>query len=210
MTNDEFPHTWRGRIIEIGKLAGASASIAATITAFWMFTAGPIREFLNLIDMIREEQVLIWEEIGRLADGVARATGEDRVIREQPGQTYVSEPVYQGERVRFNMVAERTRLGAACTLIRTVPMFTDETRIPQPGPAAFPNRQIVGQGATFLQPVYEMPDTLQPGRVSIYLILEYECPAGDTGARQQVLDRTTTAVFRLLPGERPASEEGTE
>jgi hypothetical protein len=209
MTQDEFPHTWRARLIEAGKIAGAITSILATAAAVWMFSVGPIRQAYDFFTSIAESQEAfqvrttqefqrMWEEIENLADGVARATGEDRIIREQPGQTYVPEPVYVGDRVQFNFVAERTQLGAACVLQRTVPMYTDETRIPQPGPPYFPQRQI-GAGPTFLQPRYEMPEALQPGRIAMYLILEYDCPSAEVGVMQRVLDRTSTAVFRLLP-----------
>jgi hypothetical protein len=201
------------RVIEAGKIAGAITSIGAAVALVWMFSVGPIRQALDFFTGIAEEQRAfqerttqeferLWQEIEHLANGVAQATGENRIIREQPGQTFVPEPVRVGDTVQFNFVAERTALGAACILHRTVPMFIDETRIPQPGPAYYPQRQI-GPGPTFLQPRYQMPDSLQPGRIAMHLILEYDCPAAEEDVTQRVLDRTSTAVFRLLP----ASEE---
>jgi hypothetical protein len=210
MTQDEWPHTWKARLVEAGKIGGAITSIGAAVALLWMFSVGPIRQALDFFTGIAEDQAVfqarttreferIWQEIENLADGVAQATGEDRIIREQPGQTYVREPVRQGQAVQFNFVASRTALGSACTLFRTVPMFVDESRIPQPGPSVFPRRQI-GSQAEFLQPRYHMPETLQPGRVAMYLILEYDCPSSEAGVTQRVLDRTSTAVFRLLSG----------
>lgn len=209
MTQDEFPHTWIARFIEMGKIAGAATSIAATGTAIWMFTVGPIREFVEAQAAIAAEITAIWDQLEIMNARVAAANGEDRIIREQAGQTFVAEPVYQGDLVTFNMVAERTVLGQPCRLVRTVPMYVDGTRIPQPGPAVTPTQQI-GPRQTFLQPRFEMPDTLQPGRVAMHLILEYECPQSydDTGGAQRihwerVLDRTSVAVFRLIEGPRP-------
>jgi hypothetical protein len=209
VTTDEFPHKFIFRFIELGKIAGAATSIVATATAVWMFGWGPIKDFVDAQARIATEITSIWDELETLNARVSAANGEDRIIREQPGQTYVPEPVYMGDAVTFNMVAERTTLGQPCRLMRTVPIFTDETRIPQPGPSTTPNRQI-GQQQTFLQPRYQMPVTLQPGRVSMYLILEYECPQTveregrpDTIVWTPVLDRTSVAVFRLLEGPRP-------
>jgi hypothetical protein len=210
VTQDEFPHTFIARFIELGKITGAATSIIATLTAVWMFGWGPIKDFVDAQAGIASEITRMWTEIEVLSTRVAAANGEDRIIREQAGQTYVPEPVYQGELVTFNMVAERTTLGQPCRLMRTVPIYVDETRIPQPGPAVSPNRQI-GAEQTFLQPRYEMPDTLQPGRIAMHLILEYECPQTvsrsnglpDAIIWTQVLDRTSVAVFRLREGTRP-------
>jgi hypothetical protein len=210
MTQDEWPHSWRARIIELSKLLGAATSICATAVAVWLFIWGPIGEFIGLVRSTNAEVQLIWREMERLADGVARATGEDRIIREQPGQTYVPEPVYVGDTVQFNMVVERTTLGRPCILERTVPMYVDETRIPQPGPAYTPTLQV-GSQATFVQPRYEMPTTLQPGRIAMHLILEYRCPASSSPdgvvVWERVLDRTSTAVFRLMEGARTEPQE---
>jgi hypothetical protein len=212
MTNDEFPHTWLARFVELGKVAGAATTIGATATALWMFTVGPISDFVEAQKSIATEITAIWDELDVMNARVAAANGEDRIIREQPGQTFVSEPVYQGDLVTFNMVVERTTLGQPCRLTRTTPMYVDTTRIPQPGPSVTPNRQI-GAQQTFLQPRYEMPDTLVPGRVAMHLILEYECPQthsdsdGDEVIRwEQVLDRSSVAVFRLRAGPRPLEE----
>jgi hypothetical protein len=209
MTTDEFPHTWIARFIELGKISGAATSIIATATAVWMFGWGPIKDFIDTQRIIASEITSIWDELEIMNARVASANGEDRIIREQPGQTFVAEPVYEGDLVTFNMVAERTTLGQPCRLTRTVPMYVDTTRIPQPGPPVRPNQQI-GVRQTFLQPRYEMPPTLQPGRVAMHLILEYECPQSYTDEANmerirwdQVLDRTSVAVFRLLEGPRP-------
>jgi hypothetical protein len=202
MTQDEWPHTWRARVIELSKLLGAGTSIAATMMATWLFVWGPVGEFVGLIRGIPGELTRMWEAIEQLESSVATATGEDRIIREQPGQTYVPEPVYLGDRVQFNMVVERTRLGLPCTLLRTIPIFTDETRIAQPGPPVIPLRQVEAT-ATPVQPRYQMPASLRPGRVAMYLILVYECPTGEANVMQEVRDRTSIAVFRLLEGPRP-------
>jgi hypothetical protein len=212
MVEDHWPTKWKFRIIEIGKIVGSLTTIFGSAALIWAAVYGPIREFFDTQAQIGAEITAIWDELDVMNARVAAASGDDRIIREQPGQTFVAEPVYQGDLVTFNMVVERTTLGQPCRLTRTVPMYVDTTRIPQPGPAREATRQIGGQ-QTFLQPRYEMPETLVPGRVAMHLILEYECPQSYTNGEgverirwEQVLDRTSVAVFRLRAGPRPPEE----
>ena len=192
MTADEFPHTIKARIVEIAKVISAVSIIIGFFGGAWSVTYGPARELLNQ-----------WEDTQRdIADlkrRMATVQGEDRVIREVPGMTYVSKPVYQNENIIFNMVAERTRLGEKCILEYSQPIFTDKMNVPTPGGRRLAARQI-SNNPTPLRPGYEPPDNLHPGRITVYLILAYECDG------KTVFDQTSTAAFELIAGPRPAGK----
>jgi hypothetical protein len=198
MTDDQFPTTWRGRLIEVSKLVGAVATIVATGWAAWSITYGPVRGFFDDLyafqEDIRTRQDRLRDDLARLREDVRELRGENRVIRETPGLTYVAEPVRVGDRVRFHFQAERTSLGEPCVLQRSIPIYTDERNIPTPGPERLAARQI-GSSLTPLAPTYEMPADIRPGRVVMHLNLEYICNG------QPVRDRTTSAAFTLLPAE---------
>lgn len=147
----------------------------------------------------------IWtspERLGRIEtkldvmiSDVRRATGEDRVIRQSPGLSYVTEPVRQGDNITFNVVAERTPLGRDCRLVNSQSLFTDQTNVTTPGKradVAAPLRQI-DDTPTRLRVQLIPPPNLQPGRIELYLALEYRC--GD----RTVFDRTDAVTFELLP-----------
>ncbi|WP_226783314.1 hypothetical protein [Oceaniglobus trochenteri] len=192
MTSDEFPKTWRGRVVEAAKLIGALSIICGFFGGAWSITYGPLRDFLD-------QWAAMQINIAQLQDDMAAVQGEDRVIRETPGMTYVAEPVYQGENIRFNFVAERTRLGEPCILIQSQSIFTDAYNVPTPGSARLAARQVDDR-PTPLQPTFTPPPNLRPGRVTVYLILTYQCDG------KTVFDRTSTAAFELLEGPRPKGE----
>lgn len=201
MTSDKFPSSLSGRVIELAKLIGSLSVIAGAILTIWSVTWGPARELVDYVvaewtDM-QESVAEIHEEVDSLRKEVAELKGEDRVIREVPGLTYVAEPVYQGERIVFNFVAERTRLGEKCLFRYSQPIFTDMFNIPTPGERRQAARQI-SNDPTPLRPGYTPPVNLRPGRVTVYLILAYTC------AGEEVFDQTSTAAFELLEGPRPA------
>ena len=189
MTSDNFPTSLSGRLIEIAKVLGAISIIVGFFGGAWSVTYGPLRD---LLDQWEEVQT----DIADLQDRMAQVQGEDRVIREVPGLTYVAEPVYQGERIVFNFVAERTRLGEKCILRYSQPIFTDMLNIPTPGERRQAARQI-SNNPTPLRPGYTPPVNLRPGRVTVYLILAYTCDG------KEVFDQTSTAAFELLEGPRP-------
>jgi len=189
MTADEFPHTLAGRIVEIAKVIAAIGIIIGSCTTLWAFTYGPVRDFL---DQWRAMQI----DIAELQAKMAVVQGEDKVIREVPGMTYVSEPVYQGEDIVFNMVAERTRLGLDCILEYSQPIFTDMLNVPTPGLRREAARQI-NDDPTPLRPGFTPPSNLRPGRITVDLILAYPCDV------KTVFDQTTTAAFEMIEGPRP-------
>ncbi|MBU2328300.1 MAG: hypothetical protein KJ755_13250 [Alphaproteobacteria bacterium] len=147
----------------------------------------------------------IWnspERLGRIESkldlmiaDVRKATGEDRVIRQSPGLSYVTEPVTEGDTITLNIVAERTPLGRDCQLVDSQPLFTDRSNVTTPGRRAVegaPRRQI-DETPTRIRVELIPPQNLQPGRVELYLALEYRC------GERTVFDRTDAVTFQLLP-----------
>ena len=189
MTSDEFPHSLAGRVVELAKVLGSIGIIVSFFSGIWAFTYGPVASFLDQWSRMQNN-------IAELQQKMAVVQGEDRVIREVPGLTYVSEPVYEGENIVFNMVAERTRLGLNCVLQYSQPIFTDMLNIPTPGLRREAARQI-RDDPTPLRPGYTPPPNLRPGRVTVYLILAYTCDG------KTVFDQTSTAAFEIIEGPRP-------
>lgn len=185
MTSDEFPHTLIGRVVELAKVVSAVAILMSAAWSAWAATFGPIASFVQTWEQLQND-------VAELRLKMLEVTGEDRVIRETPGLTYVSEPVKVGDTVQFSFVAQRTRLGERCVLKNSTPMYTDERNIPTPGPMRQASRQIDGN-PTPLAPHYKMPEGLRPGRVVMHLILEYYCDG------KTVFDRTSSVPFLLLP-----------
>lgn len=192
MTPDNFPTRWPARIIELAKLLGAISIITGFFGGLWAFTWGPVGDFLD--QWAHMQSTLV-----RLSDDVRTLKGEDRVIRQPPGQSYVEEPVHQGENVVMVLVVARTRLGANCRLTEWVPIFTDDMAIPTPGHRAAigPVRQQVGTNETRMRVEMVPPKHLRPGRVTVYLALTYRCPGAEPDGI--VPDRTDVIPFELLP-----------
>lgn len=134
------------------------------------------------------------DEIGHkleaLAVEVRRATGEDRVISETLGLSYVVEPVFKGDPVTLNLVVKRTRTGAACYLRNRTALFTDETNIAAAGETIKPARQL-GTTETPLRLTLNVPPQVRIGRVTVYLSLEFDC-GGVT-----VFDQTRPVPFMI-------------
>lgn len=192
MTGDTFPRSWSGRIIETAKIVGAISIIVSAVVGIWAGTVGPVAEFFDRIDRLIED-------VAKLQDDVARANGDDRVIRQPTGLSYILEPVRQGDNVVMIMVAGRTKLGADCRLTDWTPIFTDELNIPTPGQrlnAGRMPRQISDDQQT-LRIEMLPPSILRPGRITVYLTLTYQCPTD--GGMTTVQDRTDSLPYQLLP-----------
>ncbi|MGP9804014.1 hypothetical protein [Paracoccus sp. NSM] len=130
-------------------------------------------------------------QLEQIAAELARATGEDRVIHEAQGLSYVKEPVYVGDPITLNIVVRRTRLGEACVLLNRTAIFTDESNITSAGETLRPARQVtVAETAVRLS--LDVPPQVQPGRVTVYLSLEFDC------AGRRVFDQTRPVAFALL------------
>lgn len=171
---------WAARTV----IAGAVASCAFFLT--------PLNDRLSGIWNSPEKLSEISGKLDALSAEIQKATGEDRVIHETPGLTYVTEPVYVGDQIVLNMVVRRTRLGAACTMVNRTALFTDDTNIATPGVQRPAERQI-GTTDTPLRILLDVPSQLRAGRVTVHLSLEFEC--GD----KKVFDQTRPTPFMLLP-----------
>ena len=194
MTSDHFPQTWSGRIVEAAKIVGAVSILASTTFGLWALVYGPVGQFFDRID-------LLVADVAQLKTDVARATGDDRVIRQTAGQSYVEEPVYEGDHVTMIMVASRTKLGMDCRLTEWTPLFTDEGGITIPGAPARdgPVRRQITDEQTRLRIDMLPPEGLQPGRVELYLTLTYACGADG----RVVYDRTDPVFYELIAGPKP-------
>lgn len=184
------PQTVREFLLDEAKKWTVRTGILGVAAAgVWLFT--PYREQITAIWHTPERLAQIEATLDRLAHDVRRVSGEDRVIYEQPGQAYVTEPVHTGEPVTLNLVMRRTTTGAACALTGWTPLFADTTNIDQPG-TAIGGMHRIGTDMTRLRVVSQPPETIRPGRVTVRLHLEYDCD----GAR--VFDSTGAVPFILL------------
>lgn len=183
-------------ILDEAKKWLARTSIMAGVGLFVLLVT-PLKDRLsdiwNSVDRISQ----ISEKLDALTLEVQRATGEDRVIFEAPGLSYVREPVFQGDQITLNLVLRRTRLGAACTLLNRTAIFTDEMNISSAGPAVKPTRQVTAS-ETPLRLLLDVPPQIKPGRVSVHLSLEYSCPAANGSEMRIVYDMTRPVAFMLL------------
>lgn len=130
-------------------------------------------------------------EVTALRNDLMEETGDNRVIRQPPGLSYVTEPVHVGEMVVLNLVMERTTLGAKCIFVGGQSLFTEAGGVITPGSDIKPSRQI-GEEVTRLRVLLTPPDTLRAGRIELYLALEYDCDG------RRVFDRTDVVTYALL------------
>lgn len=157
----------------------------------------PVQDRIGGIWTSPDQLAEISAKLDTLTAEVQKATGEDRVIFETAGLSYVREPVHLGDRILYNLVVRRTRLGAACTLLNRTAIFTDESNISSAGPTERPARQVSGAD-TPLRILLDIPAPVGAGRVTVYLSLEFECP-GANGTTKTVFDQTRPVAFMLLP-----------
>ncbi|MFN7002171.1 MAG: hypothetical protein ACK4NW_01930 [Roseinatronobacter sp.] len=186
--SDKTAAFW-GFLLEEFKKWAARMAILATV-ALIIFLATPVRDRLERIWDSPDRLAEIADKLERIAAELDRATGEDRVVFEAPGLSYVKEPVYQGEAITLNLVVRRTRLGESCTLLNRTAIFTDETNIASAGATVRPARQI-SASETAIRVSLDVPSQVLPGRVTVYLSLEFDC------AGKRVFDQTRPVAFSL-------------
>lgn len=165
--------------------------------AFWVIAAIFTALFTPYWDTIRA----IWNspavlasvesEVALLRAEVNAVSGDNRVIRQTPGLSYVTEPVHVGEPVVLNLVASRTELGARCVLTSGQSLFTEAGGVITPGSEIRPGRQI-GEEQTRMRIHLTPPPSLRPGRIELYVALEYDCDG------KRVFDRTDVVTYQLL------------
>jgi hypothetical protein len=163
-----------------------------------VFLITPLWEKINLLWRSTEDIAAIINDIHdlqntlrELSADVARATGEDRVIRQMPGLSYVKEPVRIGDEVILYITVQKTRLGSVCRMTDALPLFTDETGVTTPG-KNLPPQQHIGTEPTKLRLVLTPPNNLKPGRVDVYMAFEYDCSGKIT------IEKTDRVAFALL------------
>lgn len=126
-----------------------------------------------------------------LSERVRRASGDNRIIRQTPGLSYVFEPVSVGENIILNLVIERTDHGEDCILRRGQSLFSDTSGVPIAGSAFQPTQQLTTSQAR-LRVDLVPPPKLKTGRIELYIALEYECGGNP------VFERTDTVTYKLL------------
>ncbi|MCG6110751.1 MAG: hypothetical protein MEQ74_01000 [Paracoccus sp.] len=167
-----------------------------------MSLMGMVAALLFLFTPIKDRIAQIWhspdllqqviQKIDQLAIEVNRANGEDRVIFESVGQSYVREPVHIGDQITLNLVIRLTKLGSGCTLMNQTGIFSDETGIAHAGVISRPVRQITTSEAE-MRMILDVPTIVRPGRATVYLSLEFDCNG------KTVFDATRPVAFALLP-----------
>ncbi|SMO64127.1 hypothetical protein [Paracoccus laeviglucosivorans] len=170
-----------------GLFWSAGALLLALFTPFW----GSMQAIWQTPEAVAALQV----EVTAMRSELNAATGDNRVIRQTPGLSYVTEPVHVGEGVIMNLVMERTTLGAKCIFVAGQSLFGEAGGVVTPGSEIRPSRQI-GEETTRLRVKLVPPDTLRPGRIELYLALEYDCDG------RRVFDRTDIVTYSLLPAPR--------
>lgn len=156
---------------------------------------GTVKAELGIDGLATEGAVTrLAETVEGLAEDVRRATGEDRVIRQPQGLSYVEEPVSIGENVVLWLTVARTRLGKDCRLTDWTPLFTDSRNVPLAGARPHPGsvRRQIGDDFEKLRVEMVPPPGLEPGRIELYLVLDYDCGG------KRVPDRTDVVTYQLL------------
>lgn len=109
--SDKARHFWAFIADEAKKWAARTIIMIAVAT--FVLLVAPFRDRIIAIWQSPAQLESIAAQLDRIAAELARATGEDRVIHEAQGLSYVKEPVYVGEPITVNIVVRRTRLGEA-------------------------------------------------------------------------------------------------
>jgi len=162
------------------------------VGALFLLIATPFWANVSAIWQSPDTLATISAEVAELRADVAQATGDDRVIRQPKGLSYVTEPVHLGEDVVYNLVIERTTLGANCNFMGGESLFTEAGGVMTPGSVLPASTRRLAAQQTRLHLRLTPPENLRPGRIELYLALEYDCDG------KRVYDRTDTAVYQLL------------
>jgi hypothetical protein len=170
-------------LIRDGLVIGGAAAflLSIVLTGVWAIYGGNVTAFLR-------------SELGidDLSTQIRTLAGEDRIIRQPTGLSYVSEPVHVGETVVLNLVLQRTTRGMSCRFLGGQSLFRDASGIVTPGSPISPMQQVTDQ-QTRIRLDITPPPTLRDGRVELHISLEYECQG------ERVFDKTDVVTFELLP-----------
>lgn len=185
--SEQGQHRWEWAKEEAKKVIFRWAVILVGGVFLWL--VAPVGDQIKAIYHSPQRLDEISEDVRQLSEEVRRANGEDRVIRQPPGLSYVEEPVTVGQDVTMVLVLERTSLGRPCIFVRGQSLFRDTGGITLPGSIVTPQQQIEDQ--TRLRVRMTPPDDLEPGRIEVRLVLEYRCGAST------LFEPTETVAYKM-------------
>ena len=188
-----------GRIAAIlrdAMVLGTALSMVLGMAASILWLAFADIAVERLRSLLELDRLASAEDLQELAADVRALAGEDRVIRQPRGRSYVEEPVHLGERVVLILFLERTSTGASCEFLSGNSVYEDMGGIRTGGSGIRPTLQV-GNDAQRLRVILDAPETLRPGRVTVSLILRYRC------GERIVFDETDPIAYRLLAGPAP-------
>ena len=163
--------------------------LTAIVVALW----SPVNNNLKDIWNAPARLTAIESGLYRINESMRNLAGENRIIRQKEGLSYVEEPVHKGENVTLYLVIERTELGKNCVLTKAVPLFKDKTGVTTPG--IRPERDSVSgltTDSTAIRLEYVPPPNLELGRIEVYVSLEYDCDG------KTMFDKTDVLTYQLL------------
>lgn len=185
--------TWKDKVDSIRDGVWLASLISVPLTTILTFI------FFGMWAMYGDEIIAKAREelgIGRNYELILRALGEDRVLRQPPGLSYVQEPVYVGDEILVNLTIERTEWGASCVFQGGNAVFVQPNGIILGG-AQIPVQRQISTDLTRLVIQVESPNqrfvqiTELDQRWAIYFALEYECYG------QHVIEETRPIPFIL-------------
>ena len=163
--------------------------LTAVIVALWSPVSNNLRDIWDSPDRLNA----IESGVDEIRESLRNLSGENRIIRQREGLSYVEEPVHKGENVFLYLVIERTELGKNCVLTKAVPLFKDKTGVTTPGTR--PERPLhsgITTDLTVARLEYIPPPNLELGRIEVYVSLEYNCDG------KTMFDRTDVLTYELL------------
>ena len=164
-------------------------ALTAIIVALWSPVSSNLKDIWNSPDRLTAIETGVHE----IRENMRNLSGENRIIRQREGLSYVEEPVRRGENVFLYLVVERTELGKNCVLTKAVPLFKDKTGVTTPGTRPERPLQIgLTTDPTVVRLEYIPPPKLELGRIEVYVSLEYECDG------KTMFDKTDVLTYELL------------
>lgn len=163
--------------------------LTAVVVALWSPVSNNLKDIWESPDRL----TAIENGVDDIRENMRNLAGENRIIRQREGLSYVEEPVRRGENVFLYLVIERTELGKDCVLTKAVPLFKDKTGVTTPGVRPERPLQIgLSTDPTVTRLEYIPPPNLALGRIEVYVSLEYECNG------KTMFDKTDVLTYELL------------
>lgn len=166
--------------------------LGAIGSAVWAVSKDDLEEYARTV--LQLDQLATRGQVEALREDLHRISGEDRVVRIRQSQSYVLEPVRQGDLVRVQYLIQRTARGAKCIVEDGTPIFRDVRDIGFPGEIVTPLQQF-GTEWRRARTVFRAPQELLPGRIELTVSLRYDC-----GGRT-VFDEIDAVVYFMEPVE---------